>query len=50
MSFIIYAYLESLIEKIDKCKNNSEKSVTTKLGKYVSSAFKMSTISSFLDI
>ena len=28
--FIIYADLESLIEKIDVCKNNPEKSSTTK--------------------
>ena len=30
--FIIYADLESLIKKIDNCKNNLEKSSTTKIG------------------
>ena len=29
-TFIIYADLESLIEKIDVCKNNPEKSFATK--------------------
>ena len=28
--FIIYAYLEFCIEKIDRCKNNSKKPSTTK--------------------
>ena len=33
--FIIYADLESLIEKIDGCKNNPENSSTTKVGEYL---------------
>ena len=33
--FIIYADLECLREKIDGCKNNSENSFTTKLGKHI---------------
>ena len=32
---IIYVDIESLIEKIDECKNNPEKSSTTKLGEYI---------------
>ena len=35
--FIIYADLEWLIEKIEGCKNNLEKSSTTKVGKHISS-------------
>ena len=37
--FIIYVDLESLIGKIDGCKNNPERSYTTKVTKYVSSGF-----------
>ena len=48
--FTIYAYLESLKEKIDGCKNNSDKSFTTKVGKYIPSGFSMSTILSFKDL
>ena len=40
--FIIYADLECLIKKIDGCKNNPEKSYTTKVGKLVPSGFSMS--------
>ena len=43
--FIIYADLESLIEKIEECKNNPENSSTTKVSKHIPSAFSMSTIS-----
>ena len=46
-TFIIYADLESTIEKIDGCKNNPEKSSTAKVGKHISSGFSMSTISLF---
>ena len=45
--FVIYADLESLIEKIDGCKNNPQKSFTTKVGKHILLGFSMSTISSF---
>ena len=47
--FIIYGYLESVIEKIDGCKNHPEKS-TTKLSQYIPSGFLMSTISYFRSI
>ena len=43
---IIYADLECIIEKIDGCKNNLEKSSTTKASEHIPSAFSMSTISS----
>ena len=43
--FIIYADLESLIEKIDGFKNNPEKSSTAKIGQHIPSGFSMSTVS-----
>ena len=42
--FIIYADLEYLIEKIDKCKNNPENSFTTKVSEHIPSGFQMSAI------
>ena len=39
--------LESLIKKIDGCKNKTENSFITKVGKHIPSSFTMSTISSF---
>ena len=45
--FIIYSDLECLIEKIDGCKNNPEKSSTSKVSEHIPSDFSMSTISSF---
>ena len=48
--FVIYAGLECLIEKIDRCKNNHENSFTTKVGKHIPSGFSMSTISLFKSI
>ena len=36
-----------MIEKIDRCKNNSEKFFTAKIGEHISSSFLMPTISSF---
>ena len=48
--FIIYADLESLIEKIDGCKSNPENSPTTKGKEHIPSDFSISTISSFKDI
>ena len=36
---IIYAYLETFIEKIDGCKNNFEKSSTTKPGEHFHAVF-----------
>ena len=50
VSFIIYADLESLIVKIDGCKNNPEKFFTTKASENILLGFSMSTISSFKNI
>ena len=44
-SLIIYADVQSMIEKIDRCKNNPENSSTTKRSEHSPSAFSMSTIS-----
>ena len=47
-AFIIYAGLECIIEKIDRCKNDPENSSTAKVSEYVTaSGFSMSLISSF---
>ena len=59
-TFIIYAGLECIVEKIDGCKNNPEYSSTalmhiqhifmyssTKVSEYILSGFSMSAISSF---
>ena len=43
--FIIYADLECIIEKIDRCKNNPENSSTTKVIDHILSSFSISTIS-----
>ena len=48
--FIIYADFECIIENTDGCKNNTENSSTTKVSKYISSGFSMSTVSSFTSI
>ena len=37
--FVIYADLESLLEKINTCHNNPEKSSTTKINKQASSGY-----------
>ena len=50
VSFIIHADLERIIEKIYGCKNNPQKSSTTKAHKHIPSAFSLSTISSFRSI
>ena len=47
MSYIIYADLESFIRKIDGCKNYSEKSSITKIGKRVPFGYSISTIWTF---
>ena len=44
-SFIIYADLESLIQKIYVYKNNPEKLFTRKVGEHIPSGFSMSAIS-----
>ena len=48
-SQIIYKDLESLIEKIDKCKNNPGELSTTKLSEHIPSGFSTSTILLFKD-
>ena len=46
--FIIYADLESLLEKMNTCHNNNpEKSSTTKISKYTPSGYSLFTHSSF---
>ena len=49
-SFLIYADIECIIEKIDGCKNNAENSSTAKASENIPSGFSMSTISSFRSI
>ena len=49
-TFIIYADLERMMEKIDRCKNNPGNLSTTKLSAHIPSSFSMSTISSFRSI
>ena len=43
-SFIIYANLECIIEKIDGCKNNPDNSSTTRVSEHITSGFSISTI------
>ena len=45
--YIIYADLESLILKIDGCRNNPEKSTTTKIGEHNICGYSMPTIWGF---
>ena len=45
--FIIYADLESLLEKINTCHNNPTKSSTTKINKHTPSGYSVCTICSF---
>ena len=45
-SFIIYAHLKCIIEKINRCKNNPENSSTTKTSEHIPSGFSISAISS----
>ena len=45
--FIIYADLESLLEKMNTCHNNPEKSSTTKINKHTPSAYSLLTHCSF---
>ena len=47
MPYIIYADIESLIRKIDGCKNNPEKSSTTKISEHIPCGYSMSTIWEF---
>ena len=50
MPYIIYADLESLIKKVERCANNPEKSSTTKIGEHIPCRYSMSTISAFDNI
>ena len=45
--FIIYADVESLLEKISNCHNNPQKSSTTKANKYTPSGYSLFTHCSF---
>ena len=45
--FVIYADLESLFEKISTCRNNPEKSSTTKINKHTASGYSLFTYCSF---
>ena len=45
--FIIYADLESLIEKMNTCHNNPEKSSTTNINKHTPSGYSLFTQCSF---
>ena len=45
--FIIYADLESLLEKINTCHNNTEKSSTTETNKHTASRYSLFTHCSF---
>ena len=45
--FIIYADLESLLEKVNTCHNNNTKSSTTKISKHTSSGYSLFTHCSF---
>ena len=45
--FIIYADLESLLEKMSTCHNNSKKSSTTKINKHTTSGYSLFTHCSF---
>ena len=47
--FIIYANMESLLEKIDTCHDNPEKSSTTKISKHTASCYSLFMHSSFDD-
>ena len=46
----IYEDLESLIEKIDNCKNNPKKSSTTKIGEHIADVYSISTVWAFDNI
>ena len=46
-SFVVYADLECLSEKINTCHNNPEKSLTTKVNKHKTSGYSLITCTSF---
>ena len=45
--FIIYADIKPLLDKIDTCHNNPEKSSTTKINKHTASGYSLFTHYSF---
>ena len=45
--FVIFADLESLLEKMNTCRNNPEKSSTTKINKHTASCYSLFTHCSF---
>ena len=45
--FVIYADLESLLEKMNACHNNPEKSSTAKINKHTPSGYSLFTHCSF---
>ena len=47
MPCIIYADIEPLIRKIDRCTKNPENSSTTKLGKQIPCGYSMSSVWAF---
>ena len=47
IKLIIYADMESLLDKIDNCYNNSEKSSTTNINKHTASGYSLFTHCSF---
>ena len=47
VSFIIYADLECLLEKMNTCHNNHEKLSTTKINKHTQSGYSLFTHCSF---
>ena len=44
MPYIIYADIELLIRKIDRCTNNAEKSSAMKIGKHIPCGYSMPAI------
>ena len=47
MPYIIYADIESLIRKVERCTNNQENTSTTKIGQHIPCGYSMSTIWGF---
>ena len=47
LTFIIYADLESLVEKMSTCHNNPRKASTTKINKHTASGCSLFTYCSF---
>ena len=43
-NYVIYAYLECFIKRIDGCKNKFEKSSTTEVGEIIPYGYSVSTI------